>query len=87
MAKLVTVAVITFVIVIFTVQNLHEVTVNVPIKGPLGIDAILLIGLSFLIGLVTAITYQVVQKYSRNKIRNAVIRRLEESEESLEEVS
>lgn len=87
MAKLVTVAVITFVVVIFTVQNLHEVTVNVPIKGPIGIDAILLMGLAFLVGLATAIIYQVAQKYSRSKIRNAIVRRLEEREESLEEVS
>ena len=80
MAKLIIIAVITFLIVMFAIQNLHEVTVNLPLKGPVGIDAVLLMGFSFLVGLVTAILYQVVQKHNHSRIRNAVVRRLEEQE-------
>ena len=78
MAKLIIIAVITFMIVMFAVQNLHEVTINLPLKGPIGIDAVLLMGFSFLVGLVTAILYQAVQKHNHSRIRNAVVRRLEE---------
>ena len=80
MAKLIIIAFITFLVVLFAVQNLHEVTVNLPVKGPVGIDAVLLMAFSFLLGLVTAVVYQVVQKHNHSKIRNAVVRRLEEQE-------
>ena len=85
MTKLIITAVITFLIVIFAIQNLHEVTVNLPIIGVRGIDAIVLMGFSFMAGLLTAIFYQLMQKFNHNKVRNTIIRRLEESEETLEE--
>ena len=80
MAKLIIIAAITFLVVMFAVQNLHEVTINLPLKGPVGIDAVLLMGFSFLVGLVTAILYQAMQKHNHTKIRNAVVRKLEEQE-------
>jgi len=85
MTKLIITAVIMFLVVIFATQNLHEVTVNLPVMGPRGIDAVVLMGFSFMAGLLTAIFYQLIQKHNHNKIQNTIIRRLEESEEALEE--
>ena len=85
MTKLIITAVITFLVVIFATQNLHEVTVNLPVMGPRGIDAIVLMGFSFMTGLLTAIFYQLIQKHNHNKTQNTIIRRLEESEGTLEE--
>jgi len=85
MTKLIITAVLTFLVVVFAVQNLHEITVNVPVKGPVGIDAVVLMGFCFLAGLLTALLYQLMQKHNHNKVRNTIVRRLEESGETLEE--
>lgn len=87
MAKLITTAVITFLVVMFAVQNLHEVTVNLPIVGARGIDAVVLMGFSFLAGLLTATLYQLMQKHNHRKIHNTIIRRLEGEEDTLEEAT
>ena len=84
LSLLVITAVVTFLIVIFATQNLHEVPVNLPVVGPRNIDAVVLMGFSFMAGLLTAVFYQLIQKHNHHKIHNTLIRRLEENEEALD---